>query len=146
MSTPQQGIDITADDDIAAGEDAGQQVQLRDPKTDAPLTYGADEKPIWIRVAGTLSNVHRKALAARVNRTQKRRALTLTYEEAEAQGVELVADCVLDWDGFFDAAGKPVRCTREAVVKVLTKRRWILAQVQAAQGDHAAFFGKPSPA
>ena len=146
MSTPAGGFDLGAVAPVSDLEDEGTAVHLRD--IDDELMYFTpdgekEERPVTITVAGSYSKRYRKAQNAHTTRTMKgaRRGTRVTGEALQEQMLDLAATCVIAWDGFFDA-GKILSCNKENAVRVFQQAPWFLEQVQAAQVDHASFFGK----
>jgi hypothetical protein len=146
MGTP-SGISLTQFADLASQEEAGIVVQLDDPRTGEPATYGPDQKPVTITVAGSYSKRFQDADSRRLAQWAKQRRVPKGMEVQEGQR-ETVAACVLAWDGIFDKpvedGGTPMPCTPENV------RQWlaippIFAQVWEAMHDHERFFGTRSP-
>jgi len=125
--------------DVAAQQDAGTEIVLHD-QTGEPLTYtAADGSTVEVTalVAGSLSSTYRRAEEAQKDKMLKRRSQTLTGELLTRQQVELTAGCVLSWtlrDG-----DKPIPCTKENVVTVLTAAPWIRTEIEAAMNDAARF-------
>jgi hypothetical protein len=94
-------------------------------------------------VAGTYSRLYRRQLDAQRDRMLKARRAMLTAEQLTQNQIELVASCILGWDGFTNA-GAPFLCTHENAVTLLTKAPWVRDQLEDAMGDHANFFSPPS--
>lgn len=136
------GFDLSTTSDVAAREDDGKWVAIRDSQGEF-LTYtpaeGGEKKPVRIRVAGTYSNVYRRATDKQRDRMLRHRRAKLTGAQLNEQQLELVADCVLEWEGFF-SGGKPVQCTKLNVVAVLQRAPWIREDVESEMSDHESFF------
>lgn len=131
-------FDLQQSKSIAAREDEGTVVCLTDEQGEA-MTVGDPPRPVTITVAGTYSATYRRATDANRNRLFKRRSATLDGDQVYQQGLELIAACVLAWDGF-ESAGTPLPMTKANVVAVLDAAPWIRDQVEAAMSDHARFF------
>jgi hypothetical protein len=144
--TDHKGIDITLAADAAKVEDEGQVVHLRG--RDGELLYFANgteaQKPVTITVVGTYSTVYRSALNRQRDRLVKMRRAKLTGDMVEEQQLDLMAACVLGWDGFF-VGERPVPFTRENVKQVLATVPWIREQVDEAMSDHEGFTKGSSP-
>ncbi len=139
------GFELSAVGNVAATEDEGQILEIHDHRG-APLTFTAPdgtEKPVTVRVAGTYSKVYRRAQEMLRERQIRQRRAKLTGEAVTRQSVELVAACILGWDGFFNA-GQPLAYERENVIEVLTRAPWIREQVEEAMVDHEGFFTSSS--
>lgn len=147
-STNGKGFDLDTAPDLAAIEDEGIVVALRDAH-DEPMTYtdGGTVKPVTITVLGTYSKTYLDITAAQRRRMGKRlgRGNDL-MEVAEDNATEAVVACVRAWDGFF-ANGKPFPCTKPNVTTLLrsTRAQHIRRQIEQAMGDHERFFTTPSP-
>jgi hypothetical protein len=146
MGTP-SGISLTQCDQLATQEDEGIVVQLDDPRTGDPATYGEPPKPVTILVAGSYSQRFREAEAKRLAQWAKQRRVPKGTEVQESQR-ETVAACVLAWDGIFDRppedGGQPLPCTPENIRKLLAVPP-LFAQVWEAMQDHERFFATRSP-
>lgn len=124
---------------VTAAQDKGTVMVLKDHEGN-PFTYtdGAGvEHECTARVAGQLSATYRKAEDAMRDRQLKRRSLTITAEMLTKQQLELTAACVLDWN--LQDGDKPIPCTREHVIKVLTAAPWIRTDIEAVIADPARF-------
>lgn len=71
------------------------------------------------------------------NAKAKRRG-PMTSETAEADNLDLLAACTMDWKGIEDA-GEPVPFSREAARELYKAYPSLRAQVDRAIGDRAAF-------
>lgn len=127
--------------DVATRQDMGTVVVLKDEQGD-PFTFvdanGATQECEAL-VAGQLSTRYRKAEDAMRDRQLKRRSISLTGEMIAKQQIDLVAACVVSWNLHGD--GKPIPCTKENVVQVLTAAPWLRTDIEAAMSDAARFLG-----
>jgi hypothetical protein len=83
--------------DTAKAAASGALLQLRDPATDAPLVNEAGEA-VGILLAGIDSEQYQQALRGQQNRRlakRGRKAGTLTAEELDADGLDLIVACTL---------------------------------------------------
>ena len=133
MSTP-EGFDLNSEKAAVAREDEGIVVHITNSKGE-PMHFG-DGQPVTVTVAGTYSKRYRDAERERVDRRFKGRQPNI--ETIRRDALEITADCVLAWSGFFDN-GKPLDCIRSNVVKVLDGVPWVREQVEKAMEDHAGF-------
>jgi len=133
-----KGFDIGAAKSVAAQEDEGIVVSVKDAQG-APQFVG--ETPVTITVAGSYSAIYRRALDAQRDRMVKLRR-GLTGEALQRQQLELVAACILRWDGIMNG-DKVFPLTKDNAVALLEAAPWIREEVEAAMGDHAGFF-KPA--
>lgn len=139
-----QGFDISGQKAVVASrEDEGTVIHVRNEVGDH-LHFGEDKKPVTILVAGSYSTVYRKALDAQRDRMMKHRRLSATGEQLARNQLELIAACVLSWEGFCDGP-KVVPCTKENAITILSLFPWIREDVEAAMGDHQSFFKNSSP-
>lgn len=144
MSTQSAGgFDLSAAKPVAELEDEGVWVNLRDGLSEQMYyTDGnGEKKPVRVLVAGTYSNVYRKAQDAQTERNLKRRAKTVNADAVNRERMALTVACVLDWEGMF-ANGSPLPCDKEMVAAVLTQAPWIREQVEEQMTDHESFFKK----
>lgn len=131
--------------DLAAGQDRGTRMILKDP-TGEPLTTAETDAAgnvssveCWAMVAGQLSSIYRKAEDAMRDRQLKRRSMTLTGEMLAKQQAELIAACVLDWN--LHDGPKPIPCTKENILTVFAVAPWIRTDIEAVMSDPARFLG-----
>ena len=132
-------FDLSAEKSKVEREDEGIVVTINDERGET-MHFG-DGQPVTVRVVGTYSKKYRDAERLRVDRRFKRGGVDPDVIRKEA--LELTAECVLEWSGFFDA-GKPLDCTRANVVRVLDAVPWVRQQVEVAMEDHAGFSRAPS--
>lgn len=133
-----KGFDVAAAKAVAAQEDEGIVVPVKDERGE-PQFVG--DVPVTITVAGTYSSVYRRALDAQRDRLMKRRRAS-TGDELQRQQLEIVAACILAWDGIMSGE-KAFPLTKENAIVLLEAAPWIRADVEAAMDDHAGFF-KPA--
>lgn len=134
------GIDISKAPEATAREDAGQVVHIHDEQGEPAYENG---QPVTVRIAGTYSSLYRRTSEAQQQRQLKQRRTTLTGEQLRKNRIELVAACVLGWDGFTDN-GQPFPCTKENAVRLLDTLPWVFEQLEQAQADHQGFFSTSS--
>jgi hypothetical protein len=130
------GFDISGIAPVTDREDSGLVVHLRDESGE--LMYFGDDntQPVTVTVAGTYSKRYRRALDAKIHKASKARSRD--REEIQHDALDVTAQCVIEWAGFFDG-GLPLECTRVHAVRVLGAAVWIKDQVEAAMEDHAGF-------
>lgn len=116
--------------DVAAVEDAGRRVPLRD-HTGAPL-LGDDGEPVTALIAGTYSTRFLKAKAAQRDRLVRQRGAGMTGDSIETQAIELDAACVVEWD-LRDGA---MMADPKAVLRDFP---WLREQVVEVANEHARF-------
>lgn len=134
------GFEISTSKSVAEREDEGVVINVRDANGDE-LFYGegAAKKAVTITVAGTYSKTYRRATDAQRERMMKQRRVSLSGDQLAKQQLELVAACVLAWDGFV-SNGQPYECTKANVISLLDSAPWIREQVEEAMNDHQSFF------
>lgn len=137
-------FDLNESADVTTREDEGILVHLRDAAGEKMYADEAQEKPVTMRVAGTYSEVYRKAREANRDKQLKKRSPHLDGDQLEDAALDEIAACVLSWENL-NAGGKPLPFSKHNAVVVLKKARFIREQVEAAMSDHAAFF-KPASA
>ncbi len=128
-------MDIQTIDDVAR-EDEGTLVMVKD-------AAGEEQDGVTILVAGTYSTAYRKAVSAQRDRMLRQRRGNLTGEQLERQQLELVAACIIEWDGF-TSNGQPFPLSKDNAITLLTRAPWIREQVEEAMSDHASYFTKPA--
>lgn len=128
------GFDVGAAPDIGAMEDEGVAVELVD------LEGNDVEATIWM--VGSYSNRYVKVTQGQQTARLKRgRNQKLDGAQITKDLRNVVASCVLRWDGFTDA-GDPLECNRANAIVVFEKAPHFQEQCAAAMEDHAAFFKK----
>jgi hypothetical protein len=131
-------FDLSSERDGTAAEDAGIAVIVRKRTGDiATFTKDGETIPATMRVVGTYSKRYREALSAQRKRIFEARRQQVP-DLIESQQVELVADCVLGWEGLTDK-GTDIPFTRANAIALLTACPWIREACQEAMGDHAGF-------
>lgn len=136
--------DLAAFDALTTAQEDGVDVHILNPANGDPLN-------IVVRVVGKDSAQARRARRAAIKaQLAKRKVSADPAAEAERQGLELLAACVVDWTWGIKLDGKIPSCDRETIVAVFTRFPWMAEQVDAVVSDRAAFFGTsstgPSPA
>jgi hypothetical protein len=89
-----------------------------------------------VKVVGTYSKRYRKALEAQVAR--RRRRTKLTPDEYTAQHIAVMAECILEWEGFKNGEAV-VPCTPATAIPYLTQAPWLREQVDELMQDHEGF-------
>lgn len=145
MSTPDQrpmgGMDLATVGQAASREDEGQVVHLRDAQGEP--AFDAAGQPVTVRIAGQYSKLYRRTQAEQAQRLLRQRGQRLTEEQLTRNRVELVAVCILEWQGITNQ-GQPLPLTKDNASKLLALAPWVREQLEEVQGDHASFFGTSS--
>lgn len=94
------------------------------------LIVGTDSK-VYLRKQREIAN-------RRIEQVQKNRKKIISQDEIETQNIELLAECILDWKNV-DYNGKPLECTTENKIMILTENAWIREQVDRIAGDRRNF-------
>lgn len=132
--------------DTASTADQGAALELRHPATNAVLTK-PDGSAITITLAGTDSERHRRAARAATNRRLKnstgRRQNTLTAEEIEGDGIDLLVASTIGWDGVM-VDGQPLAYTPDNARKLYKRFSWVTEQAEAFVAERGNFL-KASP-
>lgn len=134
-------MDVTQAATTAEREDAGIVVHVEEADHTLAQENG---KPVTITVAGTYSTRYRKAFEAQRRRIFGRVRRRPDADDAYRQALELVAACVISWEGFTNN-GQPYPCTPANAVALFEQAPWILRQVEDAMEDHERFFRPGSP-
>lgn len=126
--------------DTVAGANKGFDVKIYHPGTLADLG-------ITITVLGKDSDefqkISRRQQKKRLDRISKggfRGATSLSSEETEKDGIELLAACTTGWTGVV-IKGEDVPFSIDNAVDLYSKFPWIKEQVDTAIGDRANFLG-----
>lgn len=135
-------FDLNAGKAVAEREDAGTTIHVRDAAGEKMYQDEAGTVPVTITVAGTYSTRYRKLMDASGDKSWKKRG-TMEAEDSRRNTLEIIAGCVLGWDGFV-ASGEPFACNKTNACILLDSCPWIREQVEKAMTDHASFFGQPS--
>ncbi len=138
----QGGFDLATAPPVTELEGAGAWIEIVGASGEA-LVFGADKAPVRMKVAGSYSKLFRKLSHGQTTKAVKRRTTQITGELLDRQRIEVVAGCVLDWEGFYDG-GKVMEPIRENIVRVLDLFPYIREQAEAALEDHEAFSGASS--
>jgi len=108
------------------------------------------ENGVWVDVpdGGRLklgmigSHAYNQALDKHIKRYRNliRATGNLTVEQNTAVTIQVYADSVLlDWDGYEDEHGQPLKCTRDNKVKMLTKYPNFRTLIESYAGDRDIF-------
>jgi hypothetical protein len=136
-----KGFDLGAAPQVAEREDEGTTFHVRD-ECDELAFYTDDdgtEKPVTITVAGSYSTRFNRA-NERLQR-RKWKVGTTAEEIQDAFREDVVAECILAWDGFFKD-GKPAQLDKKHKHDAV-HNQWLYPQISRAMDDHKSFF-KPS--
>jgi len=136
-------LNLTGHDatEIAKREDEGVVVHLEDHLGN-PLFFGEEKKPVTVRIAGTYSKRYRTMLRAVRTRGLKQQISKVTAELLEQNEAELVAGCIMEWQGVGEN-NVAAPCTLENA-RILVAAPWFIEQLKDAQKDHASFFANSS--
>lgn len=137
-------MDIGKSKEVAEREESGTTFQVNDEKGEPDFNGEGDSKtPVTITVVGTYSRTFRRARERQREKNLKRGRGALTAEMLAKQETEVLADCILGWEGF-TSEGKPFPYTKENAILLLESAQWIREQVEEAMGDHQGFSTAPS--
>ena len=117
--------------DIVSPANEGVWMELEHPVTGEPLG-------VKIKLAGTDSDYYKKELRRQQNKRLKKGIRNINAEELEAEAVELLVACTLDWEGV-ELEGQALECNPENVRKIYKKFPWIKEQVDAFINNRANF-------
>ena len=128
--------------DTTEAAEAGVWMPVLHPGNNTPLMDG--ETPCQILVVGTDSSRFRKAQrAAADRRIRGGRFRFASAEEQEADTLELLSSCTLDWQAI-DMDGAPFPYSKANAKTLYARFGWIRDQVDRYIGDRANFL-PPSP-
>ncbi len=130
ITTP---IDLSSLDVVAAAE-TGAEIEILHPVT-------GKELGITITIVGADSERYRKNLRSLANSRLNRKARkTASLEEAEEDGLELLAKATLGWKGVV-VDGAEIPFSPLEAKKLYKRFPWIKEQVDAAIADRRTFLG-----
>jgi len=130
------GFDIEAAAEITKAEDEGVVVAIIDPRS--------GEEAAKVTIVGTYSATYRREWDALTNRLIRQRKIgKASTEEKEREEIQLVAACILDWEGI-RLGGRDLAFSKPNAITLLTKAPFILEQLSAAMRDHERFFSNGS--
>ncbi len=138
----QGGFDLDTASPVSELEEQGAWIELSGIEGE-PLLYGSERKPVRMKVAGSYSKLYRKLTHAQTTKAVKRRATKITGELLHKQRLEVIAGCILAWEGFYKG-GVELAFNRDNVKVVLDGFGYILEQVEMAIEDHESFTGASS--
>lgn len=124
--------DLKNDFEIAEESD----MQVIHPVTFEPL-LDENNQPVTIRLAGMDSAIYRKAANAMTNRRIKgNRPAKLNAERFEADSMELICKCTLQWSGLLVNGEVP-----KTAEELYQGRKWLKEQADAWIHDRANYLG-----
>ena len=128
--------------DIGKAKDTSE-VTLYHPVTSEVLT-NKDNSPMTVTVHGPYSKKYKSIAHSQQNRrlakAQRGGKMVLSAEEIESSAMELLVQCVSDWN--ITLGGEKPKCVEAKVREVFTQMPWVKDQVDAALGDTQAFLEK----
>ena len=134
-------MDISLGKDVAAREDEGTVVHLKDAAGELAYYGDKNDQPVTMTVVGTYSTRYRRALDAQRDRAIKRRGANVDGATVGRDATDLLASCVIAWEGI-ESNGAPLPFSKANVAAVLDACPWIREDVERASNDHAAFFSR----
>ena len=117
--------------DVVSPANEGVWMNLEHPVTGEPLD-------VRIKLAGIDSDYYKKELRKQQNKKFKKGFRKLSAEELEADTIELLVACTLDWEGV-ELEGQALECNPENVRKIYKRFPWIREQVDNFINDRANF-------
>lgn len=124
--------------DITKAANEGATMEVLHP-TEGTVLKDEAGKPITITLIGQDSEKVKKRQRVEMNKRLKNgRRQTMTAEELEEQGLQLLAFCTLSWSGI-KLDGQDLDCNAANAVIVYQRLPWLKEQVDAFVGDRANF-------
>jgi len=123
--------------DTVKGSNEGFDVQIYHPGTNEDLG-------ITIKVLGKDSDEFQKVSRAQSKKRMAKmtkggfRNVSLSPEEIEQDGLDLLAACTKSWSGVV-VDGKTLECNKENAIALYERFPWIKEQIDVAMGDRANF-------
>lgn len=105
------------------------------PATGEDLYDG--DSPVTITLLGKDSKEYRAAVAKRANSHLRNRKVQ-TVEQAQQDGIDLLASVTVDWSGITEN-GEDLECTPAEVKRVYREYAWIREQVDEFVDDRSNF-------
>lgn len=147
-----QGMDLGVARRHLEAEEEGRWFHVRGPDRkrmhyvprDVEEGTDPEPRPVRCRVVGSYSETYRRAQERALTESAREDEET-ARENAPARSNQIFAECVKDWEGFFDGA-QAVPCKTENVVRFMEAAPWFREQVVSEVQDHPAFFGNGSGA
>lgn len=97
--------------------EAGVQMQVKSLQGD--ILKGKDGQPVTLTLLGPDSDKYRAMTRAQVRKRFSRMsasdAAKDTFAEDEADALEILVACTVDWSGILTTKGEPIPCTPETV-------------------------------
>jgi len=134
------GFDLESALPVEKMEDKGIDVELLGLDGEWMLFKGENgtEENVSMKVVGTYSTRYRRAQETQTTKTLRKRSSSNLGRDLGERRIELVASCVLSWNGFYHK-GTPIAFGRNNVIKVLEAAPWIREQLENAMENHEAF-------
>lgn len=123
-------VDLSIYDTTKTSAD-GVWMELENPKDSEPLG-------VHFKLLGSDSEEYNKQVRKNNDKRIKKGMKNLKSETLEAEGLELLVACTVDWQDVMDE-GEELECTKENVRKVYKKYPWIKDQVDEFVGDRSNF-------
>ncbi len=127
-------LDIVQAKKVADREDEGTTVEIVDEA-------GNQMDGVTMVVAGSYSKRYRAAQEKA--RKWSKKNPNPSEEQSDKKILELLASCIIDWDGIV-SGNVPVALTIENAVALFEAAPWVRDQVSVAVYNHAAFFQRAS--
>lgn len=130
--TETKSLDLASFDRLRQAQEEGTEVSILDPRT-------GDDLGIRIRVCGPDSDRQKKAVQKQVDaRLRRRSTAPLTAEELDADGLRLLANCILSWSEIVvDSAS--LEFSVDNAVKLMQRFPFIREQIDVVAGNRAGF-------
>ena len=124
--------------DIKEAADQGAEMVLRHPNTDEILY--TDDKPIVFELLGADSTEYRRRLRMAGNKNISKGRKGQTVEKLEAETVDLLAACTVNWTGVV-LDGETLEFSFQAAKQLYgdERFRWIYDQVDEFIGERSNF-------
>ncbi len=117
-------------------------LELEHPTTGAKL-IGDDGNPIVFNLAGVDSVAYRNAARAISNaRINRPKGEKVTAELLDADGLAVLAACVMGWSANFSLGGEKPEYSKDKAKELLDKQAWIREQCDRFIAQRANFLPK----
>lgn len=99
-----------------------------------------DDLGMKITVAGSDSDLYRKAQRKIMNKRLAEKKMKTRVEEIENESLELLAQCTMSWEGVKEG-GMDILCTPENAKRLYKTYPWLKEQVDTAITDRGLYLG-----
>lgn len=119
---------------VAEKSEEGTWIEIEHPVSSEPLG-------MHVKILGTESKAYQKALRKNQDKRLKKGMRKVKSEELENESIELLVQCVVDWQDFV-FEGEELECKPENIRWVFKNYKWVKDQVDEQIGDYSNFLAE----